>query len=326
MSVFYEAKAAQALESLGLKTARDHLDQAAQQAAAHQWSYTHFLGYLLEGEINERRRRSIEMSLQFARFPYQKRLEDFDYDAQPSIDRRVIDELATGRFCDEGRNLVLLGPPGVGKTHLAIALGVRICELGQRAYFTTAIDMARRLAKANHEHRLHREMNNLVRPSLLVIDEIGYLTLDSTQASLVFQVIAERYEKQQSIVLTSNKAFTDWAQVFAGDAIMASAALDRLLHRATVLNIRGESYRMKSRHQAGQRDEVKPTDSPPNSSTDSPPSPERRSDTAGRTEIGSDTAARRNAASRGPDPGSTPKPGSVETHKIRLKRESKGGR
>ena len=256
MSILYEAKAGQALESLSLKTARDHLDQAAQQAAASQWSYTHFLGYLLEGEINERRRRSIEMSLQFAKFPYQKRLEDFDYDAQPSIDRRMVEELATARFCGEGRNVVLLGPPGVGKTHLAIALGVRICELGQRAYFTTAIEMARRLAKANHEHRLHREMNNLVRPSLLIIDEVGYLTLDSTQASLVFQVIAERYEKQQSVVLTSNKAFADWAQVFAGDAVMASAALDRLLHRATVLNIRGESYRMRARHQAGQREQV----------------------------------------------------------------------
>lgn len=260
MSIPYESKAMTGLEHLGLEVAARHLDQTAQQAAAGQWSYTHFLGYLLDGELEDRRRRAIETSLKFARFPYRKRLEDFDYDAQPSIDRRLIEELATARFCAEGRNVVLLGPPGVGKTHLAIALGMRVCELGQRAYFTSAIELARRLTRATLENRLHREIKNLVRPSLLIIDEVGYLTLDATQASLLFQVIAERYEKQQAIVLTSNKPFSDWAQVFAGDAIMASAALDRLLHRATVLNIRGDSYRMKTRHRAGQPEDT-PTQS-----------------------------------------------------------------
>ncbi len=256
MSIPFEAKATAGLEQLGLKVAHQHLDQVSQQAAAGQWSYTHFLGYLLDGELEERRRRSIELSLQFARFPCRKRLADFDYAAQPSIDRRLIEELATGRFTAEGRNIVLLGPPGVGKTHLAIALGVRVAELGQRVYFTTAIELARRLTKATGEHRLHREMKNLVRPSVLILDEVGYLTLDTTQASLVFQVIAERYEKQQAVILTSNKPFAEWAQVFAGDAVMASAALDRLLHRATVLNIRGESYRMKDRHRPGERVDV----------------------------------------------------------------------
>ncbi|MEK6701685.1 MAG: ATP-binding protein, partial [Planctomycetota bacterium] len=125
---------------------------------------------------------------------------------------------------------------------------------------TTAIDLARRLTRATREHRLHREIKNLVRPSVLIIDEVGYLTLDSTQASLLFQVIAERYEKQQAIILTSNKAFAQWAGVFAADAVMASAALDRLLHRATVINIRGESYRMKARHRAGERVEVAEVD------------------------------------------------------------------
>jgi len=253
MSNVYEPKAALALDSLGLRIAGGHLDQVAQQAAAGQWSYTHFLGYLLDGELEERRRRGIELSLQFARFPYRKTLEDFDFAAQPSIDRRLIDELATGRFAAEGRNVVLLGPPGVGKTHLAIALGVRVAELGQRAYFTTAIDLARRLTKSTAENRLHRELKTLVQPSLLIIDEVGYLSLDPTQASLVFQVICQRYEKNQAIVLTSNKAFAEWGQVFAGDAVMASAALDRLLHRATVLNIRGESYRMKDRKKADSR-------------------------------------------------------------------------
>jgi DNA replication protein DnaC len=266
MSVPYEAKAIAGLEHLGLKVALEHLDQVAQQAAASQWSYTHFLGYLLDGELDQRRRRSIETSLKFAHFPYAKRLEDFDYSAQPSIDKRLIEELATTRFCAEGRNIVLLGPPGVGKTHLAIALGTCVCELSQRAYFTTAIDLARRLTKATRENRLHREMKNLVRPSVLIIDEVGYLTLDTTQASLLFQVIAERYEKQQAIILTSNKAFSEWAGVFAGDAVMASAALDRLLHRATVINIRGESYRLKARQRAGS-ERVEVADSQPPSAT-----------------------------------------------------------
>jgi DNA replication protein DnaC len=260
MSIPLEAKAAEGLEQLGLKVAHQRLDQTAQRAAAGGWSYTHFLGCLLDGELEERRRRSIEVSLKLARFPHFKRLEDFDYAAQPSIDRRLIDELATTRFCAEGRNIVLLGPPGVGKTHLAIALGACVCQLGRRAYFTTAIELTRRLTKATREHRLHREMKNLVRPSVLIIDEVGYLSLDATQASLLFQVIAERYEKQQAIILTSNKAFSEWAAVFAGDTVMASAALDRLLHRATVVNIRGESYRLKSRQRAGsERIDLTPT-------------------------------------------------------------------
>jgi len=275
--IIYEARATAGLEHLGLKVALQQLDQTAQQAAAGQWSYTHFLGYLLDGELDQRRQRAIETSLKFAHFPYAKRLADFDYTAQPSIDKRLIEELATTRFCAEGRNVVLLGPPGVGKTHLAIALASCICELGQRAYFTTAIELARRLAKATRENRLHREMKNLVRPSVLVIDEVGYLTLDTTQASLLFQVIAERYEKQQAIILTSNKAFSDWASVFAGDAIMASAALDRLLHRATVINIRGDSYRLKTRQRAGsERLEINSNDSGSTSVTQGQPRRSRK--------------------------------------------------
>lgn len=246
----YEEKAATGLEQLGLSTARAQLDSSAQQAAADHWSYSHFLGYLLEAELTERQRRAVLMNLQLARFPYLKRLSEFDFAAQPSLDQRLVEELATGRFLSEGRNLVLLGPPGVGKTHLAIALGVRSAELGYRVSFTTAIDLARKLSTALAENRLHRELKHLTRPTLLIIDEVGYLQLDATQASLLFQVICKRYEANHSIILTSNKAFADWSHVFAADPIMASAALDRLLHRATVINIKGESYRLKDRRRA----------------------------------------------------------------------------
>lgn len=185
-----------------------------------------------------------------ANLPYPKHLADFQFQEEPSLDRRIIDELATGRFLHEGRNVVFLGPPGVGKTHLAVALGVLTAQMGHRIYFTTAIDLTRRMARAIAENRLSREIKNLTRPKLLIIDEVGYLALEQTHASLLFQAICERYEKRQAAILTSNKPFADWGQVFAGDTIMASAALDRLLHRYTVINIRGDSFRLEEKRQA----------------------------------------------------------------------------
>lgn len=220
-----------------------------EDAAAQDLSYSAFLSSVLRTEVASKQEKHHTMRVQMARFPFHKTLEGFDWKAQPSIEPKVIKELATMRFVANGANALLLGPPGVGKTHLSVALGMEACRLGLRVAFTTAAALITTLGKALYENRLDERLKILTQPKLLIIDEIGYIPIDRQGANLFFQLVSRRYERG-SILLTSNQSLGAWGEVF-GDAVIASAILDRLLHHATTVNIKGESYRLREKRKAG---------------------------------------------------------------------------
>jgi len=237
------------LDKLRMEHLEAQLDAVCEQAAQRQLDYKSFLSQALETEWQGRYQRGIEARLRQARFPWVKTLDQFDFDFQPSLDRRQVRELAGMSFVERAHNVIVLGPPGVGKTHLAIALGVKAVEAGYSVLFLTLEALMTRLVKAFHENRLERSLQQLVYPKVLIIDEIGYLPLSQLEASLFFRLVVRRYERA-SMIVTSNKSFLDWGETF-NDPVLATAILDRLLHYSTTLNIKGESYRLKEKRRAG---------------------------------------------------------------------------
>lgn len=235
----------QHLAKMKLMTMDALLEPTLERAMKESLSPLETIGYLVEQEWSNKVATTIRTRTKNAGFPLLKRIDAFDFTFQPSIDRTVIKDLATLRFVENAENVVFLGPPGVGKTHLAIGLGVAAIEQGIPVLFINASVLIEQLKDAYHAGQLDRYLKKLTRPGVLIIDEIGYLPFDAQAAYCFFQLISRRYEERSTIV-TSNKTFADWGEIFQ-DRVIAAALLDRILHRCTTVNIRGESYRMKDR-------------------------------------------------------------------------------
>jgi DNA replication protein DnaC len=231
--------------ALKAPTLRDAAGRLAERARAEGWSHEEFLAACLQREVAAREAHGGEGRIRTARFPARKSLEEFDYDHARSLKRETIAHLGTLDFITGKENVVFLGPPGTGKTHLAIGLGVRACQAGHRVLFATAAEWVARLADAHHQATLQAELVRLGRYPLLVVDEVGYIPFEPEAANLFFQLVSARYERA-TLIVTSNKPFGRWGEVF-GDDIVAAAMIDRLVHHADVVALKGDSYRLKDR-------------------------------------------------------------------------------
>jgi DNA replication protein DnaC len=236
-------------QRLRLFKSKERIEAVLQEASAKELPYADFLETVLGEEVAAKTTKNVAMRTSLARFPFVKGLEAFDFAYQPSIDRKQVQMLASCHFIEHGDNVIVLGPPGVGKTHLAVSLGLKAIEAGYRVLFTTAANLIEKLTKAHAEGRLEEKLKLYTAPRLLLIDEIGYLPIDRVGANLFFQLISRRYERGP-MILTSNQSFGAWGEVF-GDRVIATAILDRLLHHAVTMNIRGNSYRLKDKLKAG---------------------------------------------------------------------------
>lgn len=233
---------AQQLRSLGLYVMAQQYLPMAEEAMRAKSPHTHYLRALVDAQLSARMDRSFRDRLSRARFPGIKTMEEFDFAFQSCIDEQLFNSLATLQFLKEKQNILLVGPPGVGKTHLAIALGVKACHERKRVSFYNIQDLLDQLAVAHAAGILPVRLMELARIDLLILDELGYLALDSLKANLFFQVVSRFYEKK-SIILTTNRRFEGWDEIFAGDKVIAGAVLDRLLHHRHLIAINGPSYR-----------------------------------------------------------------------------------
>ena len=233
------------LSELNMNSTLSTIDDYLEKAIHDKTNIVDVLDHILCEEAKARKSRAVENQIKVSGFPFRKTLDMFDFDFQPSIDKNQIMELATMIFVENKENVVFLGTPGVGKTHLAVALGMIAAQNRYSTYYISCHNLIQQLNKAHFENRLADRLKNFAKYKVLIIDEIGYLPMDIQGANLFFQLIANRYEKNTTI-FTSNKAFSAWNEVFS-DITIASAILDRILHHCQVVSIKGESYRLKER-------------------------------------------------------------------------------